>query len=261
MQTKNFYSIGETAKMAGTTIETLRHYDRIGLLKPAKVDPDSNYRYYTETELIYLEVISFCRRNKMSLKEIQNIVNADFTVIVPFLKSAGEQIDNEIKHLKEIKSQISNLHNLLIDHSQQNDDSISVKLFEQRAILLAKQLNAATLENFHSLHESVLQTVPLELKSNFCFDNSANFLVDYPVIDDGIMFAVCVKFSPCSDLQFLKAGKYLCCKCTDENRHDRTQKLLNIANKVYHITPQHIILNVVFTGLFNWQYEIQIPLF
>lgn len=58
----NYYSIGETAKLAGTTIETLRHYDRIHLLKPAKVDPSSGYRYYSDKELIYLDVIDFCKK-------------------------------------------------------------------------------------------------------------------------------------------------------------------------------------------------------
>ena len=32
---KNYFSIGEAAKMANTTTETLRHYDRINLLKPS----------------------------------------------------------------------------------------------------------------------------------------------------------------------------------------------------------------------------------
>ncbi|QTD40882.1 MerR family transcriptional regulator [Sporosarcina sp. Te-1] len=49
---KKYYSIGETASLAKMTIETIRHYDRIGLLKPARVDKQSGYRYYTDEELI-----------------------------------------------------------------------------------------------------------------------------------------------------------------------------------------------------------------
>ena len=84
MDIQRFYSIGETAEMAGTTIETLRHYDRIGLLKPAKVDSDSHYRYYTDNELVYLEVISFCRRDKMPLAEIKKYCMQIFQRSYPF---------------------------------------------------------------------------------------------------------------------------------------------------------------------------------
>lgn len=36
---KHYLSIGEAAKAVHTTRETLRHYDRIGLVKPSKTDP------------------------------------------------------------------------------------------------------------------------------------------------------------------------------------------------------------------------------
>ena len=42
----DYLSIGEAAKAVHTTSETLRHYDRIGLVKPSKKDEWTNYRYY-----------------------------------------------------------------------------------------------------------------------------------------------------------------------------------------------------------------------
>lgn len=44
---KDKLTIGEFAKLRNITTETLRHYDRIGLVKPVKVDPDTGYRYYS----------------------------------------------------------------------------------------------------------------------------------------------------------------------------------------------------------------------
>ena len=41
---KDKLSIGEFAKLRNVTTETLRHYDRIDLLKPVKVDPDTGVR-------------------------------------------------------------------------------------------------------------------------------------------------------------------------------------------------------------------------
>jgi DNA-binding transcriptional MerR regulator len=38
------FSIGEFARLGGVSIRTLRHYDEIGLLAPATVDPLTGYR-------------------------------------------------------------------------------------------------------------------------------------------------------------------------------------------------------------------------
>ncbi|WP_338028507.1 MerR family transcriptional regulator [Gottschalkia acidurici] len=96
--------MGEAARLSGLTIETLRHYDRIGLLKPAKINEQSGYRYYTDEELIYLEVISFCRKNNMSLTEIKNIFQEDFAYTISFLKETEQKIDKEINRLRQTKN-------------------------------------------------------------------------------------------------------------------------------------------------------------
>jgi hypothetical protein len=38
------FSIGEFSRLGGVSVRTLRHYDEIGLLRPATVDPDTGYR-------------------------------------------------------------------------------------------------------------------------------------------------------------------------------------------------------------------------
>lgn len=45
------FSIGEFARLGGVSVRTLRHYDEIGLLRPATVDQDTGYRGYTADQL------------------------------------------------------------------------------------------------------------------------------------------------------------------------------------------------------------------
>jgi effector-binding domain-containing protein len=45
------FRIGEFSRSACVTIDTLRHYDALGLLKPAEVDSFTGYRYYTANQL------------------------------------------------------------------------------------------------------------------------------------------------------------------------------------------------------------------
>ncbi|MFE0558831.1 MerR family DNA-binding transcriptional regulator [Paenibacillus sp. NPDC058910] len=44
--------ISAFAKVSGISIKTLRYYDELGLLKPAHVDEQSGYRYYSEEQLL-----------------------------------------------------------------------------------------------------------------------------------------------------------------------------------------------------------------
>lgn len=54
---KKLFSVGEAAQAVGTTSETLRHYDRIGLVKPSERDPWTNYRYYTSQDIVRLHTV------------------------------------------------------------------------------------------------------------------------------------------------------------------------------------------------------------
>ena len=45
------FSIGEFARLSGVSVRTLRHYDEIGLLRPAIVDQDTSYRGYSARRL------------------------------------------------------------------------------------------------------------------------------------------------------------------------------------------------------------------
>ena len=45
------FNIGEFARLGGVSVRALRHYDEIGLLRPAKVDPLTGYRGYSAAQL------------------------------------------------------------------------------------------------------------------------------------------------------------------------------------------------------------------
>ena len=58
---EKFFSVSQTAEMVGMTAETLRHYDRIRLVRPNRTDEWTGYRYYTEQEIVILEIVRALR--------------------------------------------------------------------------------------------------------------------------------------------------------------------------------------------------------
>ena len=44
-------TIGQMSKVCGVSVKTLRHYDKIGLLKPQRIDEINGYRYYEDPQI------------------------------------------------------------------------------------------------------------------------------------------------------------------------------------------------------------------
>ena len=70
-------SIGEFARLARLSAKALRLYDELGLLLPAKVDPDSGYRWYGAGQLDNARLVASLRQIGMPLAQIQLILSLE----------------------------------------------------------------------------------------------------------------------------------------------------------------------------------------
>lgn len=80
------YTIKELAEIAKISTRSLRYYDQIGLLKPAKIN-DSGYRIYGENEVNLLQQILFYKELGLKLVEIKKIIYQPGFNILQALKS------------------------------------------------------------------------------------------------------------------------------------------------------------------------------
>ena len=68
--------IKEFAEYTGVSVRTLHYYDEIGLLKPARVDRHTGYRFYDEDSLLRMQEILFYRELDFPLKSIAEILTS-----------------------------------------------------------------------------------------------------------------------------------------------------------------------------------------
>jgi Cd(II)/Pb(II)-responsive transcriptional regulator len=129
--------IGELAKRTGTGVETIRYYEREGLL-PAPARTNGNYRLYAPRHVERMHFIRHCRSLDMTLDEIRHLLSLQDA---PEQSCAGvnqlldghiDEIANRIgqlqtlqKHLKDLRarchatrttSECEILHTLARDH-------------------------------------------------------------------------------------------------------------------------------------------------
>lgn len=93
-EVRHVFYIGEFSKMGKTTIKTLHHYDRIGLLRPAAVDGVTGYRLYTTQQLADLHRIQSLRQAGLTIDEVASIIGgADPR---PILTQRRDEIEREL---------------------------------------------------------------------------------------------------------------------------------------------------------------------
>lgn len=105
------YTIGEFSKINMITTKTLRHYDRIGLLKPEKIDDWTGYRRYSSSQLPEIQLILRLRDLGFGLTEIGEMLHNFDTAAMMLRRRQGEiaQI------IKEEKRRLSRVESFLVE--------------------------------------------------------------------------------------------------------------------------------------------------
>lgn len=99
MENKKLFQIGEVAKLFQVSVQTLRHYEKLGLLYPEYIDPQTNYRYYTIQQFETLTKIRYLRALDVPLTTIISYFkNRDINDMESLLKKQKELIQQKKKN-------------------------------------------------------------------------------------------------------------------------------------------------------------------
>src|SRR5919197_4544907 len=74
------FSIGDFARHGRVSVRMLRHYDAIGLLPPARVDPATGYRTYDAAQLSRLNRIVALKDLGFTLEQVRSILDDKVSV-------------------------------------------------------------------------------------------------------------------------------------------------------------------------------------
>lgn len=95
------YTIQQLAKLSGVSTRTLRYYDEIDLLKPARTN-EAGYRFYGQHEVDILQQILFYRALDMKLVTIHNIIHAPDFQHTAALKTHRDALLQRKKQLDQL---------------------------------------------------------------------------------------------------------------------------------------------------------------
>lgn len=105
------FSIGEFSKVAGLSVKTLRFYHEQGLLAPARVDPETGYRYYDAPQVEKAHIIRQLRHMDFSLEEIGQILHGgdEEADLLTFLERQKATLEGRLRRYRAVVASLDTL--------------------------------------------------------------------------------------------------------------------------------------------------------
>lgn len=215
MRMKEKMSIGEFAKLKNISQETLRHYDRIGLLKPQWTDETTGYRFYSIFQYEILSTILELRELGMSLKEIKTFLEGrDAEKTIHLLEDRYEQLKTELRRLAGIEKSIARkLSHLKKYINMEQSLQYELRTIPPRRILLWNQKLGGDIPEsygFAELEGQIKQFAPIFAENRYGIKMNATDLTHELMFlflhdDEDVQPQY-----PSTTLMELDAGKYAC---------------------------------------------------
>ena len=125
--------IGDFSKLSRVSIRMLRHYDDIGLLKPAEIDDFTGYRYYREDQLFIVARITALKDMGFALADIVRILEIydDKEKLDGFLTARQNELAQQAKEM-EYKLMLLDTARKRLRKEQRMSFDVTVKTIPER---------------------------------------------------------------------------------------------------------------------------------
>jgi DNA-binding transcriptional MerR regulator len=143
------FTIGEFARLGGVSVRTLRHYDDIGLLRPAMVDQDTGYRGYSAEQLGPLNRIIALKELGLSLIQARRLLDGiTLDELRGMLILRRAQLEHELQeHQNQLLGVEARLRYIAREGAMPADDIVAKRIPAVGVVVITGQAPAFGPEN------------------------------------------------------------------------------------------------------------------
>jgi DNA-binding transcriptional MerR regulator len=109
VETERMLSIGRFARLSGLTVKALRHYDELGLLRPAHVDSWTGYRWYERAQVQDAAAVRRLRGLRLPLDEIAALLPLDDASLREALAVHRARLEGELVETRQVLTELDRL--------------------------------------------------------------------------------------------------------------------------------------------------------
>ncbi len=209
---KDLLSIGEVSKIKGVSIKSLRYYEKIGVLRPAYINPDTGYRYYTVEQLLTVELILIFLELDIPLKNFEQYMTEKQDLDIQKLVQDGTKIVNEkMKKLKKRKQFLQNLSaHITRTHEIKKIKTEFIENLKERYFLITYyEHDLSDYKKIHMQYSKLIwQAVELGMPDQF---NQGFFMVEQNGrYEYNIFLEIPKPHKEPENLYIVPSGKFLC---------------------------------------------------
>lgn len=166
MENKNTFRIGELSRLFGIGVDSIRYYEKVGLLHPVR-DPNNNYRLYTMDDVRRMTLIRELLNLNFSTEQVREFctdLNLDNTLRL--LNSEMETVEKQISELENTRRNIQNRLTTIQRLSKMDlDEQVYLKTLPERACIMVSDSNLPDSDvdyyvmNYMNLHQNKIDTI------------------------------------------------------------------------------------------------------
>ena len=151
--------IGEFSRLAHVTVKTLRHYARVGLLKPVWIDRFTGYRYYSLQQLSRLNRIIALKDLGFTLEQIRPMLDGSLpldrlrTVLKRKREELSQQVQDEQARLAQVEERLRQIE------MESNEPLYEVVLKKAGGKEVASVLHCSESETISLAHAALLDWI------------------------------------------------------------------------------------------------------
>lgn len=199
---EKYLKINEVSKLLGISSHNIRYYDKEGLLN-LEHKSEKGYRLFTYKDIDYLSGIMILRYSQIPIKEVKELIE-DFNPdkYMDALEKSSNNIDNEIKRLNNIKSEISEIisgykNSKLGFYTKEEDIRYVIPM---KSCSFEETLTEREFYNFITKHK-------------ISFEDLYKISIIYIMYEDHIEFCLVYDYKDLNiDGKEIEGGEYLCYK-------------------------------------------------
>lgn len=277
---KNLLTVARMAELCGVTKAAIKHYEKIGLIKPAFIDEVTGYRYYSISQYETITTIRELRELHISLPDISSFMTKrNVEKSYAFLETQCERLERKSSELLQIQNSLKEQLALIKKYQNDVDFSVRVEYFDDRKIIA----HSIAFEEITDEETDSAAIIEVEKKLGFK-DRAATlargrlgillpgYELSQGIVSDRYKVIGFLNNKPGPDVtqnpnvSVLESGDYVCLTYAGSiwDRHGPVREVLNyIKGHNMKVCGDGVCLNPIddMVSDYNWEYicDIQIP--
>lgn len=174
---KDYLTIGEVSQIKKISIKSLRYYEHIGILVPAKVNPENGYRYYSKEQLLTIDMIKFLSSMDIPLKDWHQYIDKNGFYLQELIQSSRDIVYKQLQTLQIRLHRLDIAARGLKDNEKYAAESgFYDRVLQARNILCYPISNPDSVIDFHK-NLSILFDIADQYHASACYPSG--MIMDY----------------------------------------------------------------------------------